>query len=1016
MDQRNALTISTMQEKLESSKVTGPFKIPKRKSSSDCMLMQSPLSRLSTSPKKIHWTQLSNTAKRAQAFPPVNRNRSQNSSQTSGGRETGSFKDARLVLTDVLTTDLGRGYLNRGAHIKQSGSAMNPSASRDVSELSPLPLAPPWQSCFSKSVRPRRASDSLVQQQNENVARSRLSLTLSLRRSDTESKASPPVSRRRIMKPGESNNKQRMESETKRSPGPQQVKRSPSRGPKRSRSDSSPDTDRPDRTPEEPQKDRRRSGTSTSQSNGQVQNIAESCRTSRREFVSRPQGQDSGIARKRLALGEPEQIPSPRGTPEQNTEILRERDLHSQETSPCGDHCEQSNGEKSSLGIWPSDLKNPQSSSEPIVLSSDEEEGSHSPSQSTSLTPDVKRLLIRIIRPPREPEPEPEPEPADIHKQCGETQHQEMEEDSDKDAKPASSDSTEETTVKDSALDLKFTALHFGKVKGEPYGCVQFKEDGITIPLKDPLGESLSLTVVQSELKRYGVWECTALTDHSEANTLLLLWVSPAQAQLIQKELSPVYPVEESTKASEFVLLELCEAADGQLCELLARLMGEMAQRNGEAGLQEPLSRAEGFSLLRKHTWYPCLLSLLGLDQGQSPEPDDSQSPQEEQDQPSLPSPQENSSLPIPRYTLCHRRVNNSFSISIALKPNKPLIPHQYRGPPTKLILFPPPPTKGGISVTSEDLECLENGEFLNDVIIDFYLKYLLLETAPKKVAERTHVFSSFFYKQLTRKDNPNEEAANISAQHRRHHRVKTWTRHIDIFTKDYLFVPVNQESHWYLAVICFPWLEEPQSEEWTTQAVPKSGPHKTCQGKPGGHTTGDKGGLNGFMKTATANRCGNSPDITGRTESSICSLSALRLRSSCSLLDCTQMTCQRERVCKRPCILIMDSLKLSSHERTVKLLRDYLQVEWEVRRGTPRKFTSEQMSGSHCRVPLQDNSSDCGIYLLQYVESFLQDPVVHFDLPLRLERWFPRQEVKRKRDKIRDLVLQLYSQQRSCT
>lgn len=50
-----------------------------------------------------------------------------------------------------------------------------------------------------------------------------------------------------------------------------------------------------------------------------------------------------------------------------------------------------------------------------------------------------------------------------------------------------------------------------------------------------------------------------------------------------------------------------------------------------------------------------------------------------------------------------------------------------------------------------------------------------------------------------------------------------------------------------------------------------------------------------------------------------------------------------------------------------------YLQVEWEVRRGTPRLFTSDNMKSSNCRVPLQDNSSDCGLYLLQYAESFLQ-------------------------------------------
>ncbi|XP_066035763.1 sentrin-specific protease 6 isoform X5 [Chamaea fasciata] len=50
--------------------------------------------------------------------------------------------------------------------------------------------------------------------------------------------------------------------------------------------------------------------------------------------------------------------------------------------------------------------------------------------------------------------------------------------------------------------------------------------------------------------------------------------------------------------------------------------------------------------------------------------------------------------------------------------------PHTvFIGPIEKLIVYPPSPAKGGISVTNEDLHCLNEGEFLNDVIIDFYLK-----------------------------------------------------------------------------------------------------------------------------------------------------------------------------------------------------------------------------------------------------------------------------------------------------
>lgn len=50
-----------------------------------------------------------------------------------------------------------------------------------------------------------------------------------------------------------------------------------------------------------------------------------------------------------------------------------------------------------------------------------------------------------------------------------------------------------------------------------------------------------------------------------------------------------------------------------------------------------------------------------------------------------------------------------------------------------------------------------------------------------------------------------------------------------------------------------------------------------------------------------------------------------------------------------------------------------YLEVEWEVRKGSQRSFGKEVMKGSSPRVPQQDNFSDCGVYVLQYVESFFE-------------------------------------------
>lgn len=39
------------------------------------------------------------------------------------------------------------------------------------------------------------------------------------------------------------------------------------------------------------------------------------------------------------------------------------------------------------------------------------------------------------------------------------------------------------------------------------------------------------------------------------------------------------------------------------------------------------------------------------------------------------------------------------------------------------MIQYPAPPCRGRITVTKEDLARLDSGVFLNDVIIDFYLK-----------------------------------------------------------------------------------------------------------------------------------------------------------------------------------------------------------------------------------------------------------------------------------------------------
>ncbi|XP_043076099.1 sentrin-specific protease 6 isoform X2 [Puntigrus tetrazona] len=346
-----------------------------------------------------------------------------------------------------------------------------------------------------------------------------------------------------------------------------------------------------------------------------------------------------------------------------------------------------------------------------------------------------------------------------------------------------------------------------------------------------------------------------------------------------------------------------------------------------------------------------------------------------------------------------------------------------FTGPIIKLLVYPPPPAKGGISVTNEDLHCLNDGEFLNDVIIDFYLKYLFLEKLKKEDAGRSHVFSSFFYKRLNQRERRNAvDTSNLPIQKRKHNRVKTWTRHVDLFQKDFIFVPINESAHWYLAIICFPGLEKAHVEanplyHAQTQA------HSTAASTDGGSEELD----DVRQHTAVPHRPQQYTDGLYRiiecygTEDSHNSDDQSSCQDECSeddsLVDDSgsfekaELT-SKPTVCKQPCILIMDSLRGPTRSTVVKTLREYLEVEWEVKKGSKRSFGKDVMKGSSPRVPQQDNFSDCGVYVLQYVESFFEKPLPSFHLPMNLLDWFPQQRMKTKRDEIKDLILKLQTQQ----
>ncbi|EDV47271.2 uncharacterized protein Dere_GG19540, partial [Drosophila erecta] len=251
------------------------------------------------------------------------------------------------------------------------------------------------------------------------------------------------------------------------------------------------------------------------------------------------------------------------------------------------------------------------------------------------------------------------------------------------------------------------------------------------------------------------------------------------------------------------------------------------------------------------------------------------------------------------------------------------------------LLKYPPTGT-GGLTINMKDYMCLSSGTYLNDVIIDFYLCWLKNNIIPEGQRDRTHIFSIFFHKRLNAVTLPNK--VRQTAAQKRHKMVQRWTRTVNIFDKDFIIIPFNDQAHWILAIICFPSLRGP---------VPYNDVEPLSDDIP----------------------------------------------------------------IKQPLILIFDSYPVYSRQRAIDILRAYLTCEYQAKNPNAQAhvFNKHNMPAHRVEVPQQENLTDCGLYLLQYVEQFFTKPIRDYRLPIReLRNWFEPLTVTKKREDIANLIQNL--------
>jgi Ulp1 family protease len=341
-----------------------------------------------------------------------------------------------------------------------------------------------------------------------------------------------------------------------------------------------------------------------------------------------------------------------------------------------------------------------------------------------------------------------------------------------------------------------------------------------------------------------------------------------------------------------------------------------------------------------------------------------------------------------------------------------------------KKPLVYPPNGKKKAEVNLDDRDRLQEDIFLNDNLIAFYMRFLQdhLERTNKDAAKRVYFFNSYFFATLT----------NAKSGELNYKGVEKWTRGVDLFSYDYILVPINEHHHWYIAIICnLPTfsLENaepvehvkpahtsptkkpttiPDSKVQEIQETPEPEPQpesrNASEGSPkkyADHSSelskdsetrrgiaslsieeseiADKDAKSHEEKTSSVS--GEEQDADEKPKSSPVNLSKLSAQKLAQdEAAASQSTGKSKKKRSGPkldpnqtTIITFDSLGLG-RSPTIKVLREYISLEANSKRGV--KIETNKIKGMRGQgIPTQMNFSDCGLYLLAYVEKFVQCP-----------------------------------------
>ncbi|XP_075658268.1 ubiquitin-like-specific protease 1D isoform X6 [Castanea sativa] len=243
-------------------------------------------------------------------------------------------------------------------------------------------------------------------------------------------------------------------------------------------------------------------------------------------------------------------------------------------------------------------------------------------------------------------------------------------------------------------------------------------------------------------------------------------------------------------------------------------------------------------------------------------------------------------------------------------------------------ITYPSRDDPESIEICYVDINCLAPEGYLTSTIMNFYIRYIQLQASPTNRAMCDyHFFNTYFYNKL-------KEAVSYKGSDKDTYfaKFRRWWKGVNIFQKAYVLIPIHEDLHWSLVIICI-------------------------------------------------------PDKEDETGPIILHLDSLRLHSSRSIFENIKSFMKAEWTYLAPEVAPLD-----------------LPIADKIWKHLPRRIDDKIIA-----VPQQKNDSDCGLFVLFFMERFIEkapERLKRKDLAMFGRQWFKPEEASGLRVKIRKILM----------